>query len=329
MTTGKADITIITSLFRAESHLPAYCQRVLDVAAQVKAAGLIVEIVLVANDPSDHERERLAQLAENLDAAGTGIAFRLEVQRENLYASWNRGIAASSGRCLAIWNVDDSRTAGALIEGHRLIVGGCDIVDFPFVVAWTTRLRTQRQRCHPPQYDPANFWRKARTSPFFMFSRAIYERVGPFDEHFRIAGDFDWCARPAARAVTYCRGETPSGTFFLHGTNLSGSRNPLESVEDNIVMLRQGMWGELVPADPDLMRSCWTGWGDLGEPTIPLEIQERLWGVKASERLRAWKRQRRRREIDDMVRYLPRQIINRTGLRPLLARLGLVASSEK
>lgn len=328
MATGRADISIITSLFRAESHLPAYCRRVLDVAAQVKAAGLTVEMVLVANDPSEYERQRLAHLAEDLDAAVTGTAIRLEVPRENLYASWNRGIAASSGGCLAIWNADDSRTAGALIEGHRLIAGGCDIVDFPFVLAWTTRFRTQRQRSRPPQYDPAHFRRKARTSPFFMFSRAIYERVGPFDEHFRIAGDFDWCARPAARAAAYCRGETLSGTFFLHETNLSGSRNPLESVEDNIVMLRQGLWGELVPAAPDLMRSCWTGWGDLGAPTIPPEIQEQLWGVGASERLQAWKRQRRRWELERMVRYVPRQIINRTGLRPILARLGLVSSHE-
>jgi hypothetical protein len=322
MTTGR--ISIITSLYRTQAHLPAYSARVIDVAAQVQAAGLALEVVLVANDPTPGEQDHLRRLVEALD----GSAIRLDVPRESLYASWNRGIAASSGLCVAIWNVDDERYADALIEGYRLIVDGCEIVDFAFAAArairWLGLFSTHHRRRLPPQYDPVNFRRKARTSPFFMFSRAVYDRVGPFDEHFRIGGDFDWCARPAARAATFCTGAALSGTFFLRGTNLSGSGNSLEDVEDDIVLLRQGLWDEPVPADPELLEACWSAWGDLGTRDIPPDVQDRLWGTGACERWQASLHARRRKQILRRVRYVPRQIIDRTGLRPVLARIGIV-----
>ena len=89
--TDAASISIITSLYRAEALLSAYNRRVIDVAAQVHAAGLTLEFVLVANDPSAGEHMRLAQLAAALESAGTAGVIRLDVPRENLYASWNRG----------------------------------------------------------------------------------------------------------------------------------------------------------------------------------------------------------------------------------------------
>ncbi len=322
-----ADVSIITSLYQAKAHLANYILRVQMVALQLKQAGVTLEMILVANDPSDWEKKILGDLVRALETAQTASVIRLDVPREPLYASWNRGILHSSGRALAIWNVDDDRTSAALIEGYRRIREGCAIVDFPFEWSKTIRLGplTFRPRQKfPPQYDPANFRRKARTSPFFMFSRTVYDTVGPFDPHFRIAGDFDWCARPAARAASFCRGETLAGTFFLHGDNLSGSQNPLEAVEDDIVMLRQGMWDQLVPADPDLLRDAWTEWGNLGEIEVPQEIQDRLWGAGARQRLARWRRDQRRKAQMRRMRAVPRWIIDHTGLRPLLAKMRIV-----
>jgi hypothetical protein len=322
-----ADVSIITSLYQAKAHLADYILRVQMVALQLKQARVALELVLVANDPSEWEQKILSDLARALETTKTATVIRLDVPREPLYASWNRGIEASSGQALAIWNVDDERTSAALIEGHRLISAGGAIVDFPFAGSRTIYVGPftfHPRREFPPQYDPVNFRRKARTSPFFMFSRAVYDEVGPFDPHFRIAGDFDWCARPAALAAAYRKGEALSGTFFLHGDNLSGSQNPLEDVEDDIVMLRRGMWDQLVPANPDLLDEAWTEWGDRGEIEIPQEVQDRLWGVGARKRWMQWQRDQRRKAWMRRVRAVPRWIIDHTGLRPLLAKVGSV-----
>ncbi|MBN1562415.1 MAG: hypothetical protein JXA10_01140, partial [Anaerolineae bacterium] len=135
-----ADVAIITSLYQAKAHLADYILRVQKVALQLKQAGVTLELVLVANDPSEWEQKILGDLARALETAQTAEVIRLDVPREPLYASWNRGIRNSSGRAIAIWNVDDDRTAAALIEGHRLISEGCAIVDFPFAGSRTTQI---------------------------------------------------------------------------------------------------------------------------------------------------------------------------------------------
>ena len=98
--------------------------------------------------------------------------------------------------------------------------------------------------------------------------------------------------------------------LLVHGANLSGSNNPLAAVEEDIVLLRRGMWDELVPADPALLAANWAAWGDLGDPPVPLEIQKRFWGEGAHGRWQAWLREKRRKAIGRQLRYIPRQIIS-------------------
>ncbi len=320
------DISLITSLFRAEEHLAAYSAALLAVGAQLRAAGLALEVVIVANDASPAERALIDRLAEQAESQGAVHPVILHVPRESLYASWNRGVTAASSGCIGIWNVDDVRTADALIEGQRLIAGGCQVVDFPFTqrirhrwmgMGWTT------SRNYPAPYRPDIISPKAAFSPFFMFARTLYEQAGPFDEHFRIAGDFEWSARAAVRAARYCPGTHNAGMFILHAGNLSASGNPLEWVEIDIVLMRHRQWDRLRPVDPDLLRENWLAWGSAGSD-LPDAIADRMWGPGADARLLAWQRGQRRAARSRRLRALPRAIINRAGLRPLLARLGLV-----
>ncbi|MBN1200760.1 MAG: hypothetical protein JXJ20_02775 [Anaerolineae bacterium] len=331
------DISLITSLYRAETHLEAYRRHVLDVAAQVQTAGLALELILVANEPTDGERLHIRQMQTALEADQVAVMHVIEVKRETVYASWNRGMRAASGACLGPWNVDDVRTADALIEGQRLIAGGCDLVYFPYHVIRHIRLlgrvpirRRSRVRAQP--YNRDVFTRSMRGASFLLFARDLYQRVGPFDEHFRISGDFEWCVR-VTDITDFCRGTQIGGTFTQHGGNLSDVGDPLQAVERNIIHLRRGVWQHITPADPDLMRACWTEWGDTGAttPAIPAHITALLWGENAADRWQRWlvdqRRARRRVLISEALRAVPRCVINRAGLRPLLARLGVVKSA--
>jgi hypothetical protein len=324
------DISLITSLFRAEAHWETYTRGVADVARQLKAADVSLEMVLVANDPSEQERSCLHDLADTLQTSQTASVVTLEVPRETIYASWNRGVRAAAAQALGIWNVDDRRTAEGLIEGYRLIAGGCEMVEFPFVIVrvqrWLGLFSTRRRLPHPPQYTPSALGRKTRLGTFFMFSRALYDAAGPFDEHFRISGDFEWCARPRVRSSKLCIASAVGGYFSQHSANLSGTHSALEHIEDNVVLLRYGMWRELRPVEPQPMQAAWTTWGDQGTP-LPQDIQDRLWGAGANETWQRWQRDRRRQQLSEMLRCGPRWIIDRLGLRSLLERAGIVKSS--
>lgn len=320
------DISLITSLFRAEEHFVAYSTALLEVAAQLRTAGLVAEVVIVANEASGVESAQIEQLAEQTKSEGLLSLTALFVPRESLYASWNRGVAAASGSCIGFWNVDDVRTPEALIEGQRLIAGGCQVVDFPFTQrfrrTWAGRSWTLTRR-YPASYRPDIISPKSAFGPFFMFARDLFDQAGPFDEHFHITGDFDWSARDAVRAARYCAGVHNAGYFVVHKHNLSATGSPREWVEHNIVLMRHAQWDSLRPVDPDLLRENWLAWGGAGID-LPEAIADRMWGPDAAARLVAWQREQRRAGVSRRLRAVPRTIINRTGLRPFLARLGLV-----
>jgi hypothetical protein len=321
------DISLITSLYRADAHLETYGQQVLAVAAQVHEAGLSLEVVIVANEASETERRLIEALAVQAEAAGTVRILPLHIPRETLYASWNRGVQASSGAIIGFWNVDDGRTSEALIEGQRLIAEGCELVDFPI----DHRLKrhgfglfsTWQRTRFPAMYDPEVLgWRK-RLGPFFLFSRDLYERAGSFDEDFRISGDFEWGERETTRTARFCAGSHVGGTFIIHGDNLSGGHSHLQTVEDNIVFLRHGAWEMIRPAEPELMRSVWEQWGHQGI-TLPEAVEHQLLGAEAIPNWEGWLQRRQRHDRSETLRALPRFVIDQAGLRPLLARLGIV-----
>jgi hypothetical protein len=329
------DVSLITSLYRSRSFLEIYSQHVLHVAACLDKAGLRLEIVMVANDPSEQERQQILHLKERLEHLQTARFVLIEVPRETIYASWNRGVHASSGRCIGFWNIDDVRTPEALIEGHELIRNGCALVYFPYVVQMDTRVfglfrvkRSTLSKARP--YDREVFTRAMRGGSFWVFARDLYDRVGIFDENFKIVGDFEWCVR-AAEVTDFCPGIQLAGRFTLHGGNLSDTGSPLQVVEDNIVHLRHGAWERITPVDPDLMRRCWQEWGNQ-RVELPEEVQDKLWGPGAFDRWQVWLRQerarRRRKMVSQALRGVPRFVIDRTGTRPLLARLGVVKSAK-
>jgi glycosyltransferase involved in cell wall biosynthesis len=307
------DVSLITSLYRSETHLETYLKRARQLIQQT---GLTLEIVIVANDPTEAERALLEPFAQEHQSQ----IRLLQVPRESLYASWNRGLRVASGGVLGFWNVDDERTAAALEEGAARIAAGCELVEFAF--RWVN-LAQKKEIIYAPQYDPTMLHRKKRLSPFFLFSRDLFTRAGDFDANFRITGDFEWGARPVVRQSRVCHSETIGGTFYLHGGNLSGALNERETLEDNIVFLRQGafVWGQIRPLKRgDALREAWETWGNPQQVTVPDDLQAKLWGDQAQRSYQDWlqdyQQQQRRNQVREWIR--------RSGLRPLLAKLGIV-----
>ena len=82
-----------------------------------------------------------------------------------------------------------------------------------------------------------------------MFTKSLYEKVGPFDEQFKIAGDFDWCTRAAYKTDTFVKAKTVGGIFRVDGGGLSAGVNPRRTAENNIVYIRNHVWGKIVAAN--------------------------------------------------------------------------------
>ncbi|MCD4686669.1 MAG: hypothetical protein K8S97_12105 [Anaerolineae bacterium] len=326
------DVSLITSLYQASEHLPNYTKYALDLAAELQRWGISLEIILVANDASDQEKRAIANLQKLASETASLTIKTVFVDRETVYASWNRGIVLSSGDYIGPWGVDDNRNADAVVEGYRLLKTGCELVDFPFsVVLFRKRLgvfRSNVRKQYPAPFDANIIKPKFGLSPFFLVSRNLYERAGSFNEKFHITGDFEWATRPAIRNAQYCAGTVSGGTFMIHGKNLSGGKNEREWAEFNIVLLRNQQWEAVRPVDPEIMRATWQTWQqEIFE--VPEDIAERLWGNKAEVAWADWRRKKRRQQLSEKLHWFPRFLIDAFGLRPLFARLGIVGSSAE
>lgn len=296
------DLSLLTSLYRSDAHLPAFQAHVQQVAAALNAAQVQAELLLIANDPTPEEREAIAAMTRELP-----LTVRpLTTARETLYASWNRGLAAAQGEFFGPWNVDDLRHAPALIEGIERLRAGLDLIDFPF-----EQIENGQPRRLPAPYDGRVVHPRCGVGPFFLARRSLLNTVGFFDPGFRIAGDFEWCTRPALRSARWGHGAQLGGAFVLHGGNLSGGRSELEWIEFNVALLRREAYALLRPVNPALMCAAWEEWGSAGQ-IVPAGVAEWLWGIRAERRWRAYERERR---ANPQVRRL-RLALARRGLWP-------------
>jgi len=249
--------------------------------------------VIVANAASVVERMLLERLPNDIGA--TASLNILHVPLETLHASWNRGINAAQSQALGFWNVDDTRTVTALLEGYVLIAGkGYELVDFPARYQVTQqRLGVSYTTTHiePPQYKPAPIHPRNVTGPFFMFSKTLFEKAGDFDEGFPIVGDFDWCMREAVRTAKIGYGTQIAGDFYLHGDNITQASGMSDWVGFNVALLRHGAYDALRPVDPVSMKEAWHTWGNNGVE-IPDDVQLWLWGAGAEERFKRYQWER-------------------------------------
>ena len=311
-------IAIISSLYRCEGHLPAFSAAVFGFAKRLSESGVSAHYLPIVNDATRLERESINRLASEINAHYYGRMTPQYVARETLYASWNRGLASTTSPYFTFWNADDFRTVEALREGYGALRQGFHLVDFDYArLAQTKRfgILPRQERIHVPcMFDGASLSRRNGIGPFFIASRSLYDRVGPFDPNFQVAGDTEWASRAAPSARFY-RGKANGGDFIVHGDNLSNTGGDREDIEVNIIFMRLGAWEQLQPANPQAMRAAWEAWGDTGRVGLPPEQARFLWGAGAERR---WKRFQAERRQPQALRRL----------RLALAARGLIHSVE-
>lgn len=279
------DVSLITSLYKSEKFLADYIEYAKKLAHDIKNAGLELEFVIIPNDASDEERRLLTELDSALVDENIATVQIHHVGRESLYASWNRGLSFAKSDFFAFWNVDDLRTAEGLIEGHRLLSNGADMVDFAM------KIQKQNKLEHfPVPYRADNLSPAKGVGPFFMFNRQLYENAGAFIPEFRITGDFEWSKRKAVFESNTVSSDVVAGTFVLHGDNLSGGTST-EWIEFNIALLIHDAPQRMRPVDPKIMRQYWDTWGHQ-YASISEQSAEWLWGDLAQARYERYRWER-------------------------------------
>lgn len=245
-------ISIITSLYKSERYLSGYLKRIK--LFSTRAKNISFEVICIANSPSAEEEDLLSKFSDG------NKWFRLiVVPRENLYATWNRGVNLALGENICFWHVDDQRFAPAVVEAEDLLNKGSLFVHSPYIYQRNislggTSIPVKILLCNPPVYDKNLFTSSMPFGPFFSFSKKLYSAIGQFDEQFKIAGDFDWAIRAAKFTDKFEKTKSLAGIFFNEGKSLSGSRNPRHIAENNVVYARHNIFRKLLQSELEIER---------------------------------------------------------------------------
>lgn len=228
-------ISILLSTFNSEKFLDTWFKSIIQQSIWYEC-----EIIIVANEPTPSE----SYLLQNFVNKYLDQVNLLTVSRENLYASWNRALRASSGKYLAIANVDDVRTPNSIGLQVTTLENNPDVLftygSFQIVNVFG---KTNGLHISPPEFDKKEFTRSMHLGPFFVWRRTKDQSVQFFDEQFETGGDFDFAIRLALTGGG-ARVEDNIGYYYDGGTGLS-TGSLLQPIERTVIELRYGIYDKI------------------------------------------------------------------------------------
>jgi len=229
-------ISIITSLYKSERHLPTFLKKVAKVSRELSAQDFQHEFLILPNDASPEETQMLNAAAEKVPAIRI-----INRKREFLYATWNAGVQNAKFETVTFWNVDDIRFADGFVNGYDTINAGNGIAYFPFIYkryihVLGVKILAKRKILRPSEFDAAKFRREFHIGPFFMTTKSTIDKVGGFDPSFTVAGDFEWQVRAAKGGAQFQLCNTIAGVFTNDGKTLSGAQSTRHHDENQRVL---------------------------------------------------------------------------------------------
>ncbi|MEO5998468.1 MAG: glycosyltransferase [Chitinophagaceae bacterium] len=225
-------ITVITSLFNCQVYLNGYFAAVEQIKNQEE-----IEIVLIHNAPQEGELSIINKFLPRFP-----FVKHIVVEREGLYATWNRGIKMAKGKYITTWNVDDVRLPHSLSNQADALDANANAVlsygDFKIVDRYGS---TEGKSVSEPEFDSKNrtFYRQHHIGCFPMWRKVIHDEVGYFDEQFRLVADLDFQIR-VAKKYDMVKVSQQLG-YYLEGTSANLSSNfSIQDEEQTVLHMRYG-----------------------------------------------------------------------------------------
>jgi len=198
-----------------------------------------IEIVLDHNEPSDLEISWVKEFQAKYPGR---LQHNITTPVAPIGVSMNKCIELSKAPLLAIWNVDDLRTADSLEKQVSILSGpSYGVCHGNFVITNKFGEKHGKLIDHS-QYKDSNpeLTRGMVIGPFFAWHKFICNSVGYFDEQLKSGADFDLAIRLAiASRVGVVHGVL--GYYLDEGRGASTNGSWKQPVERTIIEQRYGI----------------------------------------------------------------------------------------
>jgi glycosyltransferase involved in cell wall biosynthesis len=156
-----------------------------------------VEIVVVNSGSQQNEESIIKRVQEKY----TNIVYLKTQERETIYAAWNRGIKAASGKYITNANSDDRHRIDAFEIMSRCLENNneIDLVYPSYRITHNANDSFEHsidyELYDPPAYDRYKLLFQSLPGPFPMWRKSLHNSYGYFDESLKVAGDHEFWLR--------------------------------------------------------------------------------------------------------------------------------------
>lgn len=224
-------ISVLVSLYKCETYLEEFFSRVNCVDNLHE-----VEFIFIHNSPTKDEQAIIFYFLNS----NKNIHYTyMQVPRESLYKSWNRGIATAKGDFITIWNVDDCRFPDSLRLQRDVLLNniGVGMVYGNFEILGLTDTRYIEVK----EFNSSVGLKKFQNGSFIMWRVVVHNIIGYFDEQLLIAGDQDFWYRLSSK-FRIKKINLSLGQFRFYNTSALSSNSIKQSLERCFIAHRFGFW---------------------------------------------------------------------------------------
>ena len=209
-------VSAIVSTYKSERFIRGCLE---DLEAQTIAEK--VEIIVI--DSASPENE--GSIVQEFQQRYPNIVYIRTAHRETVYAAWNRGIKAATGKYITNANTDDRHrhdcfeVLAGLLESQpdkALAYGDVYVTQTPNETFTTPTITGEHSWL---DYHFFNLLRRCEVGPQPMWRRTLHEELGYFDERYEVAGDYDFWLRVSEK-YDFIHTAEKLGLYLAHSGSL-------------------------------------------------------------------------------------------------------------
>ncbi|MCU0773292.1 MAG: glycosyltransferase [Ideonella sp.] len=247
-------------------------------------AGNMEVLIIDSASPEDEHRLIAPHIARHRN-----LLYLRSVERESLYRAWNRAARLSRARYLSNANLDD-RHRKDFFERLARDLDQHPEVELVYPAQYLSLQANEPFRAHRPQSSwawPDYTLEQLRVGNHVgsqpMWRRSLHQRIGWFDERYRIAGDYDFWCRIAHRAGPLRLHPVHVGLYCFNGAGIEHG-DPLRSkAEVAEICQRYGIAANYETSEADRSRAA-----DDGQPSVRALEDLQYSGIRLERTLNVW-----------------------------------------